>query len=151
MAKAASDFKLLAWRVILVVAGAGLVWVAFRDASLAVMRNFAEQTGQATTSDPWVRVLAIRRIGEDGAPAAIEEGARDAAVWGQRARWIADEARIAGMPAAHIQHVEQNREAIAALRGTLRDGDYVLIKGSRGVAMEQIVAALQPAQSAEAE
>ena len=79
MAKAASDFKLLAWRVILVVAGAGLVWVAFRDASLAVMRNFAEQTGQATTSDPWVRVLAIRRIGEDGAPAAIEEGARDAA------------------------------------------------------------------------
>jgi len=70
---------------------------------------------------------------------------------GQRARWIADEARIAGMPAAHIQHVEQNREAIAALRGTLRDGDYVLIKGSRGVAMEQIVAALQPAQSAEAE
>lgn len=62
---------------------------------------------------------------------------------GRRARWIADEARISGMPQGAIQSVDTNRNAIELLSDILGAGDYVLIKGSRGAAMEEIVAALQ--------
>jgi UDP-N-acetylmuramoyl-tripeptide--D-alanyl-D-alanine ligase len=62
---------------------------------------------------------------------------------GQRARWIADEAQLSGMGAGQITMLNTNAEAIALLGGRLRSGDNVLIKGSRGAAMEVIVAALQ--------
>lgn len=62
---------------------------------------------------------------------------------GTRAEWIADEARAAGMDAGAITQVAHNYDAIAALSGSLQPGDYVLVKGSRGVAMEAIVTALQ--------
>ena len=64
-------------------------------------------------------------------------------VVGQRARWIADEAQAAGMPADRIMRLTTNQEVIAVLRPIIKAGDYVLIKGSRGMAMEEIVAALQ--------
>jgi len=62
---------------------------------------------------------------------------------GPRARWIADEARISGMGAGQITMLTSNAEAIELLRGLLLTSDTVLIKGSRGVAMEVIVEALQ--------
>lgn len=62
---------------------------------------------------------------------------------GERARWIADAAREAGMHDGRIYSVRSNDEAIDLLRGLLSAGDYVLIKGSRGMAMERIVVALQ--------
>jgi UDP-N-acetylmuramoyl-tripeptide--D-alanyl-D-alanine ligase len=62
---------------------------------------------------------------------------------GQRARWIADEARISGMGAGQITMLDTNAEAIELLGGLMQAGDYVLIKGSRGAAMEAIVEALQ--------
>jgi UDP-N-acetylmuramoyl-tripeptide--D-alanyl-D-alanine ligase len=65
---------------------------------------------------------------------------------GQRARWIADEAQLSGMGAGQITMLNTNAEAIALLGGRLRSGDNVLIKGSRGAAMEVIVAALQQRQ-----
>ncbi len=67
---------------------------------------------------------------------------------GERARWIADEARAAGMPATHIYATANKDDAIALLLGLVREGDIVLIKGSRALAMEAIVDALaQPAES----
>ncbi len=39
--------------------------------------------------------------------------------------------------------VGSNAEALTLLQEMVRQGDYVLIKGSRGAAMEMIVAALQ--------
>ncbi|MBK9713699.1 MAG: UDP-N-acetylmuramoyl-tripeptide--D-alanyl-D-alanine ligase [Kouleothrix sp.] len=62
---------------------------------------------------------------------------------GPRARWIADEARASGLRADQVTMLATNAEAIELLREQLRSGDYVLIKGSRGAAMEAIVAALQ--------
>jgi UDP-N-acetylmuramoyl-tripeptide--D-alanyl-D-alanine ligase len=62
---------------------------------------------------------------------------------GRRARWIAEEARLSGMPAERISAVDANEDATALLRDMIRSGDYVLVKGSRGAAMEGIVAALQ--------
>lgn len=62
---------------------------------------------------------------------------------GPRGAWIADAAREAGMPAAQIVACATNEAAVAALRPLLREGDYVLVKGSRGMEMEHIVAALR--------
>lgn len=112
--------------------------------SLAALNLLAELDGR--------RIVALGDMLELG---AIEEEAhrmvgRRAAevadlliVVGQRARWIAEEAHAAGMPIGQIIRVETNQEVVQALKDLMGPGDYVLVKGSRGVAMEEIVAALQ--------
>lgn len=62
---------------------------------------------------------------------------------GRRARWIADEARERGMAADRIHTLERPDDAPALLRELITPGDYVLVKASRGMAMESVVAALQ--------
>lgn len=62
---------------------------------------------------------------------------------GPRAHLIAAEARACGLPPDSVIEVETNEQAIAHLRQIVRSGDIVLVKGSRAMAMEQIVAALQ--------
>lgn len=62
---------------------------------------------------------------------------------GSRAHWYAEGARDAGMATNQIHCCATNAEAVALLTTSLHAGDYVLIKGSRGMEMEQIVAALQ--------
>ncbi|MBP1464583.1 UDP-N-acetylmuramoyl-tripeptide--D-alanyl-D-alanine ligase [Candidatus Chloroploca sp. M-50] len=62
---------------------------------------------------------------------------------GPRAHWYAEGARDAGMATNQIHCCATNAEAVALLTASLHAGDYVLIKGSRGMEMEQIVAALQ--------
>jgi UDP-N-acetylmuramoyl-tripeptide--D-alanyl-D-alanine ligase len=61
---------------------------------------------------------------------------------GERGRLIGEHARSLGMPAAQVVHAGGNEAAIAYLERVLRAGDKVLVKGSRGMAMEQIVNAL---------
>jgi UDP-N-acetylmuramoyl-tripeptide--D-alanyl-D-alanine ligase len=69
---------------------------------------------------------------------------------GRRAAWIAEEALASGMPAERVRQAATTAEAIPLLRGLLGQGDYVLVKGSRGVALDQIVSALQrPAEGRE--
>ncbi|MGC9359650.1 MAG: UDP-N-acetylmuramoyl-tripeptide--D-alanyl-D-alanine ligase, partial [Anaerolineae bacterium] len=60
---------------------------------------------------------------------------------GDLARLIAQAARSAGL--ASVWEVGSNAEAIDLLEGTLQAGDTVLVKGSRGMTMEEIVAALE--------
>jgi UDP-N-acetylmuramoyl-tripeptide--D-alanyl-D-alanine ligase len=62
---------------------------------------------------------------------------------GGRARWIADEALLSGMRAGQVSQLDTNDDVVELLRDQLRAGDYVLVKGSRGAAMESIVSALQ--------
>lgn len=68
---------------------------------------------------------------------------------GPRARWIAEAAREAGLPVDSIVVCAGNPEAVAALAPLLKRGDQVLVKGSRGMEMEQIVVALQRRQEEE--
>jgi UDP-N-acetylmuramoyl-tripeptide--D-alanyl-D-alanine ligase len=63
--------------------------------------------------------------------------------YGQRAQWIGDEAAQAGLPATNIHHVTTTAEATSLLQAMIEPGDQILVKGSRGMAMEQIVANLQ--------
>ncbi|NTW97906.1 MAG: UDP-N-acetylmuramoylalanyl-D-glutamyl-2, 6-diaminopimelate--D-alanyl-D-alanine ligase, partial [Oscillochloris sp.] len=62
---------------------------------------------------------------------------------GRRARWIAEAAREAGMPAGQVMACETNAEGVSAILPLLQPGDQVLVKASRGMELEHIVAALQ--------
>lgn len=62
---------------------------------------------------------------------------------GELGKMIADAALNAGMPASAVSWVATVQEAIDHLRGNLREGDVVLVKGSHGLHMEKIVAALE--------
>ncbi|MDI6710571.1 MAG: UDP-N-acetylmuramoyl-tripeptide--D-alanyl-D-alanine ligase [Bacillota bacterium] len=61
---------------------------------------------------------------------------------GERARLIAEGAREAGMDPARIVCCTANPQAVAALRERLSGREMVLVKGSRGMRMEEIVTAL---------
>jgi UDP-N-acetylmuramoyl-tripeptide--D-alanyl-D-alanine ligase len=76
-----------------------------------------------------------------GARAA--EVAEELVTVGERARWIADEARRSGMPASKITIVDDSQAAISVLRNRIAKDDVVLVKGSRGMHMDLIVSALE--------
>ncbi|HIC89136.1 MAG TPA: UDP-N-acetylmuramoyl-tripeptide--D-alanyl-D-alanine ligase [Anaerolineae bacterium] len=61
---------------------------------------------------------------------------------GPRARIIAEEAVACGLAPGDVRAVDDNQAAVDYLRRLVGVGDVVLIKGSRGQAMETIVAAL---------
>jgi UDP-N-acetylmuramoyl-tripeptide--D-alanyl-D-alanine ligase len=62
---------------------------------------------------------------------------------GERAKTIAASAASAGLPVNMIQSFEQSTQAVDYLRDNLTSKDVVLVKGSRGMQMEIIVAALE--------
>jgi UDP-N-acetylmuramoyl-tripeptide--D-alanyl-D-alanine ligase len=62
---------------------------------------------------------------------------------GRLAHTIASAAVEAGLPRTAVTEVDDNEEAIEHLLRSLRARDVVLVKGSRGMHMDQIVAALE--------
>jgi len=61
---------------------------------------------------------------------------------GDQARWVAEEALAQGMAAERVVVAQTTDDALVALRPLLVQGDIVLVKGSRGAALERVVAAL---------
>ncbi len=80
-----------------------------------------------------------RRIGELSA----RSGVQLLLTVGPQAQWIAAAAREAGMPSAQIKEFAANDEALAILSELVQMGDVVLVKGSRGMKMEEIVGGLK--------
>jgi UDP-N-acetylmuramoyl-tripeptide--D-alanyl-D-alanine ligase len=64
-------------------------------------------------------------------------------VVGAGARGIAEGAAAAGLDPGRIHQVPDGEAALEALRPRLRDGDVVLVKASRGVALDRLVDALR--------
>jgi UDP-N-acetylmuramoyl-tripeptide--D-alanyl-D-alanine ligase len=64
-------------------------------------------------------------------------------VVGPEARGIADGAMAAGLGPDRILHVEDAEAALDALRPRLRDDDVVLVKASRGLALDRVVDGLR--------
>jgi UDP-N-acetylmuramoyl-tripeptide--D-alanyl-D-alanine ligase len=85
-----------------------------------------------------LEVLGHRKVGNRAALVC------DALVTvGERARWIADEARRVGLPGEATFEARTNAQAIDYLRRRLRPGDVVLVKGSPEVGMQAIVQAIR--------
>jgi UDP-N-acetylmuramoyl-tripeptide--D-alanyl-D-alanine ligase len=62
---------------------------------------------------------------------------------GNRAQWIASEARLAGMSEDQVVALKDSQEAIEYLQDWVGENDVVLVKGSRGMKMDLIVAGLE--------
>lgn len=61
---------------------------------------------------------------------------------GPLAHHIAHGAQRAGMMTRHIHAIPTQEEALAVLQALVRPGDVILLKGSRGMALERLVQAL---------
>ena len=61
---------------------------------------------------------------------------------GQRARWIAEEAEGCGAAPDHVYQASDNAAALDILRRVVREKSVILVKGSRGMQMDEIVAGL---------
>lgn len=61
---------------------------------------------------------------------------------GEMGKAMVEEARAAGLPEDASFAVKDNRRAVDILKKRLRKGDWVLVKGSRTTAMEEVVKAI---------
>ncbi|XSG73898.1 UDP-N-acetylmuramoyl-tripeptide--D-alanyl-D-alanine ligase [Herpetosiphon llansteffanensis] len=71
-------------------------------------------------------------------------------VVGEKAHWIGKGAMESGLAAEHVHVLPDKATVIAALQSTLQANDYVLVKGSRAAAMEDVANALQVRPEAKA-
>ncbi|MBM3127813.1 MAG: UDP-N-acetylmuramoyl-tripeptide--D-alanyl-D-alanine ligase [Chloroflexi bacterium] len=117
--------------------------------SLAALNLLAELDGRK------LAVLGdMLELGEEEARGHQVVGGRAAQIVdaliavGTRGKWIGAAARDAGLAADKIFFAADNARAIEMLRAVTRPGDLVLIKGSRGMQMEQIVSAFARAKGA---
>ncbi len=98
---------------------------------------------------PRVAVLGdMLELGETEMEAHREVGCRAGVVAqyvvcvGERARWIAEEAIACGASPDHVWHVADNASALAVLHELLHERSIILVKGSRGMSMDEIVTGL---------
>ena len=61
---------------------------------------------------------------------------------GERARWIGEEALECGMASQAVHMLEDKDSAVRLLHSLVESGDTILVKGSRSMGMEEIVASL---------
>lgn len=112
-------------------------------AALRVLREVARGRKIAVLGN----MLELGPYSEAGHQEVGEEAARAQVDFlvavGDLAGGIAEGARAAGLDRARIRHCPDNAAAFAMLVDVLEPGDTVLVKGSRGVKMEEIVQALE--------
>ncbi len=62
---------------------------------------------------------------------------------GERAKWIAEEARSARLSENQVVELGNGDEVIEYLDEKVGEGDVVLVKGSHGMRLDRIVTALE--------
>jgi len=112
----------------------------------AALRTFSELS---TNGAKWLVLGEMRELGEAGPALHADLGRRVAeGRWaglvavGALAAAMADAAGAAGFPADRMARVPDAAAAASVLRRWVRRGDAVLIKASRGLALEQVAEAL---------
>jgi UDP-N-acetylmuramoyl-tripeptide--D-alanyl-D-alanine ligase len=68
---------------------------------------------------------------------------------GSRGRWIGQSAREAGLTEDKVHFADNNARAVEILRQVIQTGDVILIKGSRGAKMDEMVVALARSKAVE--
>jgi len=111
--------------------------------SLAALNLIAELAGRkiAVLGD----MFELGALEEQGHKLVGGRAARIAQILiavGARARMIAQGAREAGLPTEKIFLADSNAQAVQQLRAVMQAGDLILVKGSRGMKMEEIVSAI---------
>jgi UDP-N-acetylmuramoyl-tripeptide--D-alanyl-D-alanine ligase len=76
----------------------------------------------------------------EGGREAVENGFEKILVWGEMAGFYAEGAAGAGLGPDNIRRFERGDDLAAFLLKIIRDGDVVLVKGSRAMKMENVVA-----------
>jgi UDP-N-acetylmuramoyl-tripeptide--D-alanyl-D-alanine ligase len=83
------------------------------------------------------------RMHEEVGSFVAQQGIDQLITCGPLARNLAEGARQAGMDRAQVMETPDAAAAAVALKATVKQGDVVLVKGSRGMKLEQVVQALQ--------
>ncbi|MDN5276373.1 MAG: UDP-N-acetylmuramoyl-tripeptide--D-alanyl-D-alanine ligase [Clostridiales bacterium] len=111
-------------------------------AALSVLRDMPAARRIAVLGD----MLELGDYAEEGhrqVGRAVVENKVDLLITrGQNSRWIGMEAQAAGMPSSSIYHCECNKDVINLLSTIVHSGDTILVKGSRGMRMEEVVSHL---------
>lgn len=85
----------------------------------------------------YLEEMAHRQVGR-----RVAEVANLLVTVGQRARWIGEEAIASGLPQDKVVMVADAETAAAALEELIEQNDTVLVKGSLGMRMDQIITAI---------
>ena len=110
------------------------------DSALAALNLLAELDGRkiAVLGD-MLELGSYEEIGHRLVGRRAAEVADHLITVGPRAAMIGEEAIAQGMPQDRVHMVATNEEAVEILKRILSQGDNVLVKGSRGMRMEEIV------------
>ncbi|BCX05178.1 MAG: UDP-N-acetylmuramoyl-tripeptide--D-alanyl-D-alanine ligase [Candidatus Roseilinea sp.] len=118
---------------------------ASAESTIAALNLLAEIEGIG----PRIAVLGdMLELGDTEKQAHDEVGCRAALVAqyvigvGERSRWTCRAAVECGAPPERVFHVMTNGEALEVLNAIVRERCVILVKGSRGMKMEEIVAGL---------
>ncbi|HPH95571.1 MAG TPA: UDP-N-acetylmuramoyl-tripeptide--D-alanyl-D-alanine ligase [Anaerolineaceae bacterium] len=114
------------------------------ESTLAALNLLADLDGRkvAVLGD-MLELGPYEQQGHEMVGARAAEVADEVVAVGERGKMIAEAALTAGKPVAAVSWFETTQQAAEYLQRHLKDGDVVLVKGSRGMRMEQIVAALE--------
>jgi UDP-N-acetylmuramoyl-tripeptide--D-alanyl-D-alanine ligase len=85
---------------------------------------------------------AAAQMHEEVGAFVAHQGVDQLLACGGLSRSLAEGARRAGMDRARILEVPDAVSAAAAVKGLVKQGDVVLVKGSRGMKLEQVVQVL---------
>lgn len=121
------------------------------DSSLAALNLLAELSGRkvAVLGD-MLELGAIEEQGHRVVGGRAAEVVQVLIAVGSRGKWIGEAAQEAGLRDTYW--AEDNEQALEVLRDVIQAGDMILVKGSRGAKMEEIVAALaRPVENGTAE
>ncbi len=114
------------------------------QSTLAALNLLAEMSGRkiAVLGD-MLELGQYERLGHEKVGGRAAEVADEIITVGHRAKIIAKSARKNNFPPQKMSEFERSEQVIAYLENYLETTDVVLVKGSRGMSMDQIVASLE--------
>ncbi len=110
-----------------------------RYALMSAREIFPRARKVAVLSDMKELGAEAPRFHRETGAAVAAQGFQELCTWGELAGEIARGARDAGMNGGAVRHFDSKDELAEFLARTLKEGDVVLVKGSRSMKMEEVV------------